>query len=107
METPTGGVHLQSALLTYKARCARGRTVADHTKGNKPTHLKDEFQGRTYREMAELTEASRPETPDPRQRLQVPVMNQDKVIERQSGQIQRTIKDNKEMYVINVYLKLM
>jgi hypothetical protein len=38
-------------VLTYKARCARGRTVADHTKRNSPAHPKDESKGRTDSEM--------------------------------------------------------
>jgi hypothetical protein len=35
----------------------------------------------------------------------VPVMSQDKVIERRSGQAQRAITDNRKNYVIYVYLK--
>jgi hypothetical protein len=42
----------RQAVLTYKARCAKDRTVADHTKGNRPAHPKDESKGRTDSEMA-------------------------------------------------------
>ena len=40
------------ALLVFRARCARKRTIADNIKGNSPALRKDESKGETDSEMA-------------------------------------------------------